>query len=63
MHQRGVVSGVPGLYFLGLHFQYALSSSLLGGVGDDAVHFAGHIAGAAGDGNRRSVAAAVGQVG
>jgi putative flavoprotein involved in K+ transport len=35
VHQRGV-SAVPGLYFLGLRFQYRLSSSLIGGVGEDA---------------------------
>ena len=36
VHTRGVVSGAPGLYFIGLPFQTALSSSLLGGVGKDA---------------------------
>ena len=35
-HMRGVVSEAPGLYFLGLHFQTGLTSSLLGGVGSDA---------------------------
>ena len=28
--------GEPGLYFVGLHFQYALSSDVLPGVGRDA---------------------------
>ncbi|MFH2039631.1 MAG: NAD(P)-binding domain-containing protein [Chloroflexota bacterium] len=37
-HNRGVVSGAPGLYFIGLPFQTALSSSLLGGVGRDAAY-------------------------
>src|SRR5262249_13816696 len=32
---RGV-SRVPGLYFLGLHFQYAMSSATLIGIGRDA---------------------------
>jgi len=35
-HQRGVVPEAPGLYFIGLHFQTGLTSSLLGGVGEDA---------------------------
>jgi putative flavoprotein involved in K+ transport len=43
-HQRGVVPEAPGLYFVGLHFQTALSSGLLGGVGADAGYIAGQIA-------------------
>ncbi len=39
-HQRGVVQEAPGLYFVGLHFQTALSSALLGGVGADAAYIA-----------------------
>jgi putative flavoprotein involved in K+ transport len=35
-HERGVVPGVEGLFFLGLPFQSSLSSSLMGGVGSDA---------------------------
>jgi putative flavoprotein involved in K+ transport len=38
--QRGVVTGMPGLYFVGLPFQYGLTSSLLGGVGRDAEYVA-----------------------
>jgi putative flavoprotein involved in K+ transport len=38
LHVRGVVQKTPGLFFLGLHFQHALSSALLGGVGADAQH-------------------------
>jgi len=38
MHERGVVSGAPRVYFVGLPFQTALSSSLLGGVGTDAAY-------------------------
>ncbi|HET6685628.1 MAG TPA: hypothetical protein VFH02_03780, partial [Jiangellaceae bacterium] len=30
VHERGVVSAEPGLYFVGLLFQYALTSSLVG---------------------------------
>ncbi len=37
-HWRGVVQQAPGLYFVGLIFQTALSSSLLGGVGADAAY-------------------------
>ncbi|HEY4307496.1 MAG TPA: NAD(P)/FAD-dependent oxidoreductase [Gemmatimonadaceae bacterium] len=43
-HRRGVVADCAGLYFLGLRFQYRLSSSLLGGVGADAVFIADQIA-------------------
>jgi putative flavoprotein involved in K+ transport len=43
-HQRGVLHQAPGLYFVGLHFQTALSSALLGGVGADASYIAGKIA-------------------
>jgi len=35
-HERGVATEMPGLYFVGLHFQRGLTSSLLGGVGEDA---------------------------
>ena len=44
-HQRGVVEGEPGLYFLGLPFLYAMSSTMIHGVGRDAEHLAGVIAG------------------
>ncbi len=43
VHRRGAAAGAPGLYFLGLPFQYALSSSLLGGVGEDAAWIAAHM--------------------
>jgi hypothetical protein len=33
----------PGLYFIGLLFLYSLSSSLVGGVGQDAEHIVHHI--------------------
>jgi putative flavoprotein involved in K+ transport len=44
IQERGVVESVPGLYFMGLLFQYSLSSALVGGVGRDAKHIADHIA-------------------
>src|SRR5262249_33845085 len=42
--KRGVVSESPGLYFVGLHFLYAMSSATLNGVGRDARHVAERIA-------------------
>jgi putative flavoprotein involved in K+ transport len=44
VHDRGIVESQPGLYFIGMYFQYALSSVLIGGVGRDAEHVARHIA-------------------
>lgn len=41
---RGVVRGEPGLYFVGLHFLYAASSTMIHGVGRDADYVAGVIA-------------------
>jgi putative flavoprotein involved in K+ transport len=43
-HWRGIVQDAPGLYFIGLMFQTALSSSLLGGVGTDAAYITDQIA-------------------
>ena len=42
-HRRGV-TGVPGLYFLGLSWQHTRGSALLGFVGDDAAYLAGCVA-------------------
>jgi putative flavoprotein involved in K+ transport len=36
LHERGFVASQPGLYFVGLHFQYAMSSSMVHGVSRDA---------------------------
>ena len=44
LHERGVVVGEPGLYFVGLVFQYAAGSDVLPGVGRDAEYIAKHIA-------------------
>lgn len=38
MHERGIAQSVPGMYFVGLHFLYAMSSATLVGVGRDAAH-------------------------
>jgi len=35
-HEAGVVPEAPGLYFVGLHFLYAFSSTMVHGVGRDA---------------------------
>lgn len=39
-HERGVVTEVPGLYFVGLTFLYAMTSGTITGVGRDAAHVA-----------------------
>jgi putative flavoprotein involved in K+ transport len=36
IHERGIVASEPGLYFVGLHFLYSMSSATLPGVGRDA---------------------------
>jgi putative flavoprotein involved in K+ transport len=42
-HERGVARGIPGLYFVGLPFQYSFSSMLVGGVARDANFVVKHI--------------------
>jgi putative flavoprotein involved in K+ transport len=44
VHVRGVVTGVSGLFVVGLPFLYSGASSLLGGVGRDAAYIADRIA-------------------
>jgi putative flavoprotein involved in K+ transport len=44
LHYRGVVESEPGLYFLGLVYQYSFSSDVLPGRGRDARYIAKHIA-------------------
>lgn len=56
-HERGVTE-VPGLYFLGLQWQYTRGSALLGGVTDDAEYIAGEIGAFVRDQTRRSSLAA-----
>ena len=36
VHERGVVTQEPGLYFIGLEFIYAATSATVTGVGRDA---------------------------
>ncbi|WP_265519725.1 flavin-containing monooxygenase [Nitratireductor luteus] len=45
-HRFGKSTDMDGLYFAGLHFQYAVSSTLVSGVGRDARRVAGWIAAA-----------------
>jgi putative flavoprotein involved in K+ transport len=52
-HEAGVVPSAPGLYFVGLHFLYAMSSSMIHGVGRDARRIAGAVAAAAAAGGGR----------
>lgn len=43
-HERGVVSKEPGLYFVGLHFLYAMTSETVNGIARDTGYIANHIA-------------------
>jgi putative flavoprotein involved in K+ transport len=58
-HERGVVAAEPGLYFVGLHFLYAASSTMIHGVARDAeyvvraIHGQAPLARPAGDAPRR----------
>jgi len=42
-HEGGLAAGEPGLYFVGLHFLYAMSSTMIHGVGRDAERIVGVI--------------------
>jgi len=44
VHHRGIVEAEPGLYFVGLHFLYSLSSTMIHGVARDAQRIAKTIA-------------------
>ena len=54
VHSRGVVSSEPGLYFVGLVFQYSISSDVLPSRGRDAGYIAKHIASQKPNGRRSS---------
>lgn len=43
-HVAGVVTAEPGLFFVGLHFLYAISSEMIHGVGRDAARIAEAVA-------------------
>jgi putative flavoprotein involved in K+ transport len=40
LHERGIVPGEPGFYFVGLHFLYSMSSTMIHGVARDAERIA-----------------------
>ena len=44
LQYRGIARSFPGLYFMGLEFQYAATSGVLPGIVRDARHVAQHIA-------------------
>lgn len=44
LSRRGIVESIPGLFFVGMPFQYALTSALIGGVGRDTAYVADQIA-------------------
>ena len=43
MERRGVVESAPGIYFVGLAFQFAFASMLVGGAGRDAEYVVRHL--------------------
>jgi hypothetical protein len=51
IHERGIATSVPGLYFVGLHFPTSLASAMVHGVGRDANRVADRGAARAGVGN------------
>lgn len=61
-HRAGVVDGAPGLYFVGLHFLYAMSSAMIHGVGRDAERIARTVAARTGALSRDRETVAVGGV-
>ena len=56
---RGIVESEPGLYFVGLHFLYALSSTMIHGVGRDAKYVVDAVARRAAEAGRKPAAGAV----
>jgi putative flavoprotein involved in K+ transport len=42
--ERGIVASEPGIFFIGQHFQYAMSSTMIHGVGRDAEQIARAVA-------------------
>ncbi len=58
-HRRGIVVDEPGLYFMGLELQYALSSDVITGVRRDAEYVAKHIAARQQTSDQRTPAATV----
>lgn len=56
IHREGVVDGAPGLYFVGLHFLYSLSSVMVHGVARDAERVVDGVAARGRNGRREDVA-------
>ncbi len=56
-HDRGVVTSEPGLYFVGLPFQYSFASDVLPGVGRDAEYVVRHLVRRSEDARRQPEAA------
>jgi putative flavoprotein involved in K+ transport len=54
LHEGGIVPTQPGLFFVGLHFLYSLSSAMIHGVERDTERIAGAIARRAGTGGNGS---------
>jgi len=50
IHERGVVKGSPGLYFVGLEFLYSVASGTIPGISRDASYIADKIAARVGSG-------------
>jgi len=50
LHERGVVKGSPGLYFVGLEFLYSAASGTVPGVSRDARYIADNVAAGVGSG-------------
>ena len=55
-HQRGLVPGEPGVFLVGQHFQYAMSSTMIHGVGRDAEFIARAVAARTPEPARQTVA-------
>jgi putative flavoprotein involved in K+ transport len=56
LHRAGIAERVPGLYFVGLHFLYSLSSSMIHAADRDARRIADAVAARASSGSRREEA-------
>jgi putative flavoprotein involved in K+ transport len=53
-HLGGIATDVTGLFFVGLHFQYSMSSTMIHGVGRDAERIATAVARSARRANRKT---------
>lgn len=53
IEERGVVPAVPGLYLIGIPFQYSFASMLVAGAATDARHVVDRLAAAAGERSAR----------